>query len=268
MLLDITKTIDTSAFFFVSIYPVGSTGTLITIFQNSTEEFEMEKTNQAAYVVAFVLCLAFAGLFLFGCSNDGNKNPTATAAAMSDLELAQKISDDLITEAQFRELRPTLDGQVVVFKQVLDIWGFASSDEEIRKVLTQQDQQIPASDTGSIKMTGSCNRDLTATYGNQNVSYPIRTESPKNGECGNDAWYEEDMVLVYKTPGWPNTNTSNVFWWHDNSWYRKWLIARYDGKLSANGMCTAETRLCLGLKAIRLWGWNPYLYGTYLHYKR
>ena len=90
---------------------------------------------------------------------------------------------------------------------------------------------------------GNGNQKVEFGNGNERV-YPILT-MPNPGECGSDS---DDLILQYSTYWGPNVNPDNVKWNSDLWWVRSWIRNVYPSGLSANGLSTTTTRVCMGTR--------------------
>lgn len=91
-------------------------------------------------------------------------------------------------------------------------------------------------------MRGECSQNVESESGSTGSVYPYQT-TPNGNECGGD---EDDIVLAYNTYWGPSTNPDNAKWW-SNLWWVRWIVGScYPSGLSANGLCTTNTRVCIG----------------------
>ncbi len=91
---------------------------------------------------------------------------------------------------------------------------------------------------------GESNQKVEYAYGNKERVYPIITTA-NPGECGPDT---DDIILQYNTWWGPKVSPDNVKWSSDLWWVRNILHLAYWDGLSANGLKTTTTRVCVGSK--------------------
>ncbi|MFZ2969773.1 MAG: hypothetical protein WA063_01350 [Minisyncoccia bacterium] len=90
---------------------------------------------------------------------------------------------------------------------------------------------------------GASSQKVEHGYGNYERVYPILTVPSYQGECGSDT---TDIVLQYNTYLGPRVNPDNVRWNSGLWWVNLYLDQAYPGGLSANGLGSTTTRVCLG----------------------
>lgn len=95
---------------------------------------------------------------------------------------------------------------------------------------------------------GENNQLVEFAYGTKERVYPIIT-TPNGNECGSDG---TDIVLQYNTWWGPKISPDNVKWSSDLWWVRDTLRLAYQNGLSANGLKTTTTRVCVGWAGQRL----------------
>ncbi len=96
-----------------------------------------------------------------------------------------------------------------------------------------------------VSAVGPSNQLVEFGNGNTEKVYPV-IAIPHPGECGSD---KDDLILQYNTYWGPRVDPNNVKW-SSNSWFvRGYVNTMYFYGLSANGLGTTTTRVCVGIKA-------------------
>ncbi len=108
----------------------------------------------------------------------------------------------------------------------------------------------------AVQAAGPSNQFVEQEQGTNERVYPALT-FPKPGECGTNDPYISDMILQYNTYWGPRVDPDKVRWNSDLSWLRWYLPSRYiyPNGLSANGLSTTTTRVCIGSKG-QIWAPN------------
>lgn len=96
--------------------------------------------------------------------------------------------------------------------------------------------------TTAVSAAGESNQKVEYASGNTGSVYPILT-MPNPNECGPDS---DDIILQYNTYWGPSVNPDNVRWNSDVWLVKYWIRAWYPSGLSANGLGTTTTRVCMG----------------------
>lgn len=91
---------------------------------------------------------------------------------------------------------------------------------------------------------GSSSQKVEYEQGTYERVYPFLT-LPNPGECGSDS---DDLILQYNTYWGPRVNPDNVRWNSDLWWVKYWVRTMYPSGLSANGLSTTTTRVCVGTR--------------------
>lgn len=91
---------------------------------------------------------------------------------------------------------------------------------------------------------GESNQKVEYADGTKERVYPIIT-TPYGNECGSD---KDDIILQYNTWWGPKVSPDNVKWSSDLWWVRTVIRVGYPDGLSANGLKTTTTRVCMGSK--------------------
>lgn len=116
----------------------------------------------------------------------------------------------------------------------------------------------------------ACEQPIELEQGTNDISRLVKVEKPVGDECGG-GWKDfisPDRVLVFYTPGGGNADQDSIRLWSDSALARGGIINHYGGKLSANGLCSQTTRICVGarvlylttlskLKSVYLWRKGP-----------
>lgn len=176
-------------------------------------------------------------------------------------KLADSIIIGQVSEDQFREMNLT-SGQVFkVFKQISTKRGWKFSDAELERLINVALTSDSKKSDGVIQplYSGTCSQKLEEANGSNYATFPYGQTSPNGNECGDDP---DDIVLLYNTPNAPNTNADNVRW-YSVVWWVRWVISgcySYSGGLSANGLCSNQTRVCIGSCGQALGSDLSYLY--------
>ncbi len=92
---------------------------------------------------------------------------------------------------------------------------------------------------------GPSNQKVEYEQGTNERVYPTLTY-PNPGECGTNDPIISDMILQYNTYWGPRVDPDNVRWSSDLWWLRYWVSYWYPSGLSANGLSTTTTRVCIG----------------------
>ena len=159
--------------------------------------------------------------------------------------LADRIIIGLVSEDQFRKMNLTLDQVVEVFKQIGTKRGWNFSDTDLKRILAVALKSKPnsSSDVFQPLYSGACSQLVEQANGSNYSAYPTGRTTPIGNECGGDP---DDIILLYNTPNAPNTNADNVRW-YSVLWWVRWVISGcYSSGLSANSLCTTQTRVCMG----------------------
>jgi hypothetical protein len=101
-----------------------------------------------------------------------------------------------------------------------------------------------------VSAVGPSNQKVEYAYQNgyDGRVYPV-LRVPYPGECGTD---KDDVILQYNTYWGPRVNPDNVRWSSDLWWVRSYISRAYSGGLSASGLSTTTTRVCMGTKGLML----------------
>jgi|SRR3989344_988714 len=174
--------------------------------------------------------------------------------------LADMIIVGMISEADFLEMNLSEDEAIAIFRNIRNQRGWQIDDEELTKVIKHKTKS-GAADLYALSV--SCSQRIERESGSAEYVTPYWIDKPNGYECGTDM---NDVVLAYYTYWGSRVNPDNVRWssW---LWWVQWVVGRcYDSKggLSANGLCTAYTRVCVGSCAKWL---NGDLYYLYLWHK-
>ena len=95
-----------------------------------------------------------------------------------------------------------------------------------------------------VSAAGASNQKIEFECGTHERVYPTLI-MPYQGECGSDS---DDIVLQYNTYWGTRVDPDNVRWSSD-LWWVRWYINRvYPDGLSANGLDSTTTRVCMGTK--------------------
>ncbi len=92
-----------------------------------------------------------------------------------------------------------------------------------------------------VSAVGPSNQKVELGSGTERV-YPV-LRVPYPGECGPDT---SDVILQYNTYWGPRVDPDNVRWSSDLWWVRSYINRVYSGGLSASGLSTTTTRVCMG----------------------
>lgn len=223
-----------------------------------------------AVIIALSLCVSNGGVTRQGLisansivekKNGSSANQIPKPAPSKAEQLADRIIVGLVSEKQFSKLNLTSEEVLEVFKHIRDKRGWTIPDEGLESALRlykfgESIPEPPASGSISPQASGPCNYFLGLENGSTYASYPLYQTSPNSGECGPDS---DDVVLVYNTPKWPNTNSYNVRVYSSLWWVRSAISGCYGG-VSANSLCTSTTRVCIGSCARWLGSDLNYLY--------
>ncbi len=90
---------------------------------------------------------------------------------------------------------------------------------------------------------GASSQNVEHGYGNYERVYPTLTVPLYQGECGSDT---TDIVLQYNTYWGTRVNPDNVRWNSGLWWVNLYLDRVYPSGLSANGLGSTTTRVCVG----------------------
>lgn len=196
--------------------------------------------------------------------------------------IADNIIVGLLSEEQFQQMNLAAAERLEVFKTIKQQRGWTMSDEDLQAALELADHGRESPPLGnetakalSVKanapnavgqsnaITGSCNQYIRMEEGYSYAQYPLGFAKPSPGECGSD---KDDIIIGYRTPNYPRTNTNNVHSWSPHWWVRLGMRVAYtDGGMAANGLCSTVTRACVGTKGRALVG--PDLQYIYLWQK-
>jgi hypothetical protein len=185
-------------------------------------------------------------------------------------QLADQIITGLISEKQFLRMRLSYEEVLEVFKDIRDQRGWTFSDDDLASMLAwyklgEPPTESPSPDEITTQSTGNCSVFIRKENGSRYASYPVNIVAPSGSECGSGD--RNDLVLVYNTPKYPNTDTSKLRVWSIH-WWISWAIGfPCPSGVGANNACTATTRVCLGscvqLKLVpygNLWNDLHYIY--------
>lgn len=101
---------------------------------------------------------------------------------------------------------------------------------------------------GVKAQNGSSNQFVEMEYGTTDIAYPAAYQKARSGECGG-GWKDiffPDYVLIYNTPARGKGNPDNIKFWSNLSHVRWAMNTAYGGRLSATGLRTGTTRVCIG----------------------
>jgi len=161
-------------------------------------------------------------------------------------KLADMIVLGSVSEEQFLGLNLSEKEVVEVFKGIRDQRGWKMDDKQLAGVISEVLKQKDNSEDKFVASTrGDCNQLVEKKDGSTGTTYPYDRVSPIGNECGGDP---DDCVLKYYTSWGPSTNPDNVKWWCDY-WYIRWVVGLHLDGLSASGLCTTQTRVCIGSRA-------------------
>lgn len=93
-------------------------------------------------------------------------------------------------------------------------------------------------------MAGASSQKIEFEHGTYERVYPMLI-MPSPGECGPDS---DDIVLQYNTYWGTRVDPDNVRWSSDLWWVRWHINFWYPNGLSANGLDSTTTRVCMGTK--------------------
>lgn len=104
------------------------------------------------------------------------------------------------------------------------------------------------SQAGAVASQQNCNQQVEMEYGTTSIAYPVAIVDPNRGECGSGIkdWLFPDKVLVYNTPGGGRAYPDNIKMWSNSARVRGAMQVSYSGRVSANGLCSTTTRVCVG----------------------
>lgn len=157
--------------------------------------------------------------------------------------LADMIVLGSISEDQFFELNLSEKDVVEVFKNIRDQRNWKMDDKYLTFVIREALNQRKNEKDALAILSGECSQRVEKESGSTGSVYPYRRVSPIGNECGGDP---DDFVLEYNTYWGPSTNPDNAKWW-SNYWYIRFVVgACYPSGLSASGLCTTNTRVCMG----------------------
>lgn len=91
---------------------------------------------------------------------------------------------------------------------------------------------------------GASNQKVEFECGTHERVYPMLT-MPCPGECGPDS---DDIILQYNTYWGPDVDPDDVRWSSDLWWVRWYIDFWYPDGLSANGLDSTTTRVCMGMR--------------------
>ncbi len=106
----------------------------------------------------------------------------------------------------------------------------------------------------AVQAAGPSSQKVEYEQGTNERVYPTLT-FPNPGECGTNDPFISDMILQYNTYWGPRVDPDKVRWSSDLWWLRSYLPIVYKNGLSANGLSTTTTRVCIGAKG-QIWAPN------------
>lgn len=167
-------------------------------------------------------------------------------------QIADMIIIGIVSEKEFLAANLSENDILEVFKGIRNKRGWKVDDKKLASTLKQKNNlKTP------VILLGSCSQSVEQASGDRDAVYPYRQTTPIGNECGGDP---DDIVLEYYTWWGPSTNPDNVRW-YSLLWWVRWTVGTcYPGGLSANGLCTTNTRVCIGSCAKWLGGDLNYLY--------
>lgn len=157
--------------------------------------------------------------------------------------LADMVVLGSVSEEQFFELNLSEKEVVEVFKNIRNQRNWKMDDEYLTVVIKEALNQRKNEKDAFTALSGACSQRVEKENGSRGYVYPYRRVSPSGNECGGDS---DDFVLEYNTYWGPSTNSDNAKWW-SNYWYIRFIVGScYSSGLSASGLCTTNTRVCMG----------------------
>jgi len=91
---------------------------------------------------------------------------------------------------------------------------------------------------------GASNQKIEFEHGTYERVYPMLT-MPSSCECGPDS---DDIILQYNTYWGTRVDPDDVRWSSDLWWVRWYINLVYPDGLSANGLDSTTTRVCMGMR--------------------
>ena len=167
--------------------------------------------------IALLICGVTVSLAISGSGTGQEKlAPTAQPTGLSDKRiarqtpneiLADKIIVGLVSEEEFTGMNLSSDEILEVFKHIRDRRGWTMDDQELEASLGQYRLRGSQPDIVEMSVTGGCDHFIPLQSGTRYAAYPVYRTPARRGECGPDT---NELILVYNTPNWPNTNTANI----------------------------------------------------------
>lgn len=221
----------------------------------------MKKAKSLLLVVSILLLTTSLVALPITTAQDSAYSQSDLNTGLSEVRaetLADQIILGLISEKKFLKMRLSFMDTLKVFKKIRDKRGWTVGNDGLEVALRKNEKRLnsPVLDSPSVMVSGPCNDFLELENGSTYTAYPVYRISPNPGECGPDS---DDIILVYNTPKWPNTNSSSVRVW-SLLWWVRWAISGCYGGVSANSLCTTGTRVCIGSCANWLGNDLNYLY--------
>lgn len=219
-------------------------------------------------IIGTAMALAIAMMLSITILGVGQNIPNAPSTlSINDFETAQKPAEEtswselladkiivgLVSEKEFRKMNLPFEQIVEVFKHIRDKRGWTIDDESLATALSSLKPSEPKAEFITPSVVGNCSEWIELESGSSFAAYPVSRST--TNECGGD----NDALLIYNTPKYPNTQTYNLRVYSQLWWVRSTIASCYGG-VSANSLCSSQARVCIGSCAKWLGSDLNYLY--------
>jgi len=165
--------------------------------------------------------------------------------------IADMIIVGLISEEQFLELGLGDDDSLEVFRRIREKRSWHMDDESLARAINHNSREAASARTATAVndfcQNGRCCQRVEVKNGRLFISPPPTITFTNPGECGTD---NNDVILSFRTPKWPNTDPYKIRIGSDLWWIRWQLNTLTFGGPAANGLCSDTTRVCAGYRVL------------------